>query len=407
MSYSLSTAATLIALIAALAMAPVAPEAGNVIFLAAGGFSVLLMFSRGKAPFRRPIVWMPLAGLLLVAIAYVVGAGSIDGLIGLAYFAPLFVIWPLVSAADGIRLEDAAGFVGVLALSGAGGAAVVAVMEVVATGTVRAGGGVANPIHFADVALLVGFAACAGCIARTGFLRFFFLLGPVLAAVAVVLSGTRGAVVAVAAMLAVAGIALVVLRLVSVKTAGLTVLALAVVGAVALWLGASQLSGIQRVLIDLADVLRTGLPTDESTFVRLQMLQGGFKAFLQAPIFGHGPLSFANIANDLSDLPPGTWPHLHNDLADFAASAGIVGLVAYGLFIAAPIAEVIQAKNGWARPQVLVLVSSLVAGYFVMGLTNAMFGILTVTTAYAAVCVVAGILAAQGDGQRPEAATSN
>ena len=193
------------------------------------------------------------------------------------------------------------------------------------------------------------------------------------------------------------GIALVVLRLVSLRAAALSVLVLAVGGAAALWLGASQLSGIQRVLVDLADVLKTGLPSDESTFIRLQMLQGGFKAFLQAPIFGHGPLDFAALANDLSDLPPGGWPHLHNDLADFAASAGMLGLVAFALFLMAPIVEVLRADVSKARQQALTLVSTLVAGYFVMGLTNAMFGILTVTTVYAAICVIAGILAAPGD----------
>lgn len=397
MSYSLSSASALVALIAVLAMAPVAPEAGNVIFLAAGGLAILLMFPRGLAQLRRPIIWMPLTGLLLMGVAYPIGAGTLDGLVGLAYFAPLFVIWPLIAAGEKIRFGDATGLVGLLALSGVAGAAIVAVMEVVATGTVRAGGGVANPIHFADVALLVGFAACAGCIGRTGLVRFLFLLGPVLAVVAVVLSGTRGAVVAVAAMLAVAGIALVVLRLVSLRAAALSVLVLAVGGAAALWLGASQLSGIQRVLVDLADVLKTGLPSDESTFIRLQMLQGGFKAFLQAPIFGHGPLDFAALANDLSDLPPGGWPHLHNDLADFAASAGMLGLVAFALFLMAPIVEVLRADVSKARQQALTLVSTLVAGYFVMGLTNAMFGILTVTTVYAAICVIAGILAAPGD----------
>src|SRR5690606_17140961 len=104
-------------------------------------------------------------------------------------------------------------------------------------------------------------------------------------------------------------------------------------GALALLLGASQLSGIQRVLIDVADVLQTGLPTDESTFIRLSMLRGGLEAFWQAPVFGHGPQAFVNLANELSGLPFGSGPHLHNDLADVAASAGIVGLLAYGLFL--------------------------------------------------------------------------
>jgi O-antigen ligase len=34
----------------------------------------------------------------------------------------------------------------------------------------------------------------------------------------------------------------------------------------------------------------------------------------------------------------------------------------------------------------------LVSGYFVMGLTNAMFGILTLTNFYAVICVITAIL---------------
>lgn len=396
MPYSLRTFAIFITLIATLAMGPVAPEAGNVIYLTIGIFCIPLIFLGERAQFSRPIVWMPLAGLLLLAVAYVIGARSVEGLGGLIYFAPLFVIWPLVSAAGKLDLREVGGFVGLLALSGSAGAAVVAVLEVVATGTVRAGGGVANPIHFADVALLVGFLACVGFAGAAGRVRYVFLLGPLLATVAVVLSGTRGAVVAVAAMCLAAGIVSVMVRLVPVRTAMLAALGLVVAGALALLLGASQLSGIQRVLIDVAEVLQTGLPTDESTFIRLSMLRGGLDAFLQAPVFGHGPQAFVNLANELSGLPFGSWPHLHNDLADFAASAGIVGLLAYGLFLAAPIAEAMRGSSDKAGRLVVVVISTLVAGYFVMGLTNAMFGILTVTTTYAVICVVAGTLAGRG-----------
>lgn len=395
MLYSIRSAAVLLALVATLAMAPVAPEAGNVIFLALGGLSIALMFQRGGAQFRRPIVWMPVLGLGLIALSYGIGAQSFEGLIGLAYFSPLFAIWPLLTAAEDMKADDSSGLIAILALGGVAGAAVVALMEVVATGTVRAGGGVANPIHFADVALLVGFIACAGLVGKVSLWRFLFLLGPVFATIAVVLSGTRGAVVAIAAMLAVAAIGLVVLRLVSFKKALIALVVLVVGGAVALLLGAGQLSGIQRVLLDVADVLQNGVPTDESTAIRLQMISGGIKAFLQAPIFGHGPLAFVNLANELSEMPFGSWPHLHNDLVDFAASAGIVGLVAYALFLLAPIVEVVRAPGSAAKPRILVLVSALVAGFFVMGLTNAMFGILTVTVTYAVICVVAGILVSQ------------
>lgn len=395
MPSSISISAVLLALVAALSLSPVAPEAGNVIFLAVGGLSILLMFPRWATQIRRPVVWMPLLGLVLIALSYGIGGRSFEGLIGLAFFAPVFAVWPLLTATHQIERDEHAGLFGILALGGVAGAAVIAMNDVAATGTVRAGESIANPIHFADVALLVGFLACTGMLRVGGKSRYLFLLGPLLAAVAVILSGTRGAVVAVAVMVAIAGVMIVVLRLVSVRSALITVAALVMAGLIAALLGAAQLSGIQRVLIDIADVLRTGLPTDSSTDIRLGMMRGGWEAFLLSPVFGHGPLNFTAVANEFSGLPTEAWPHLHNDLVDFAASAGILGLFAYVLLMAAPIIEVARMPRIPAKAPILVLISTLIGGFFVMGLTNAMFGILTVTTTYAAICVITGILVSQ------------
>lgn len=397
MTYPLRTILPFAALIAVLAMSPVAPEASNVIFLALGAFSILLMVPRGHKQFQRPIIWMPLLAMLLIAIAYGVGAKSVEGLVGLAYFAPVFAIWPMLNAAEDMKGLELPGLVGMLGLVGAAGAAIIVILEVSVSGNPRGGGTVANPIHFADVVLLVGFTACAGLIAKTGWSRLFFLVAPLLATVAVILSGTRGAVVAIAVMIVVAGVMLVALRLVSWRSTMLAMAVLIVVGVIAAFLGASQLSGVQRVLIDMRDVLNGSLPTDEATAIRLQMLTGGLRAFLEAPIFGHGPLNFVNVANVSATVSFEGAPHLHNDIVDFAASAGTVGLVAYALLLLAPIVEVVRAGKSWGRPRILVLVSSLMAGFFVMGLTNAMFGILAVTTTYAAICVVAGILVAQAN----------
>lgn len=397
MPYSLCTTLVLVALASVLSVAPVAPEAGNVIFLALGAVCIPLVFGRGIGQFRRPVVWMPLLGLLLIAVAYGLGSASITGLIGLAYFAPVVAILPLLSSAKDTNELSLPRFIGCASLAGVAAAAAVAVVEFVFTGQRRAGMSVANPIHFADVALLVGFLACAGMIAVKGQARYIFIAGPLFASVAVILSGTRGAVVAAVAMSMIAGVMLLALRLISMRSVLLAMALVLVAGLIAALLGAGNLSGIARVATDIAEILRTGMPTDGSTDIRLGMIRGGREAFFQAPIFGHGPLAFVNLANDLSGFPPGNWPHLHNDLADFAASAGVLGLTAYVLFILAPIAEVISMPKIVTKAQIFVLVSTLMGGFFLMGLTNAMFGILTVTTIYAAICVITGILVSQAN----------
>ena len=392
MTQSLKSIVPLIALIAVLAMAPVAPEAGNTLFLAAGAIGLLLMWPEAIVQVRRPIVWMQLTGLGLVGVAYGVSAG-IEGLVGLVYFAPLLAVWPLVTLLRESERSQVALLLGVLALCGASGAAIMAMFEVHATGTTRAGDMVANPIHFADVALLVGFASLVGVLAIKSTWKFVFLLAPAMALIAVLLSGTRGAVVAFVAMLAIAAVTGAIVRLYSRRWWLILGICLSIAVAAFLMLGGAQTSGFQRVLADIAATLSSGVPTDTSTAIRLQMYLGGLRAFLEAPIFGHGPLAFTAVADRLADQPFGGAPHLHNDLADMAASAGMFGVVAYGLFLLAPIVEIIRAPDKPAKKAGIVLVATLVGGFFVMGLTNAMFGILTVTVTFAAICVVTGLLA--------------
>lgn len=392
MTRSVHSMILLIALVAALAMAPVAPEAGNVLFLVAGGFALLLFRKRAAELLPRPIVWMPLAGLILMAVSYVIGAGSLEALIGVFYFAPLVAVWPLLALAGRDRPTEPA-LIGMLALCGAAGAAVVAIGEVASTGTFRAGTSVANPIHFADVALTAGFLTTIGFVYGKGAWRYSYLLGPVLAGTAVMLSGTRGAVVAFAAMILAAGLCATLLRLVSPRALLLTVAALGVALMIALIAGLAETSGLQRVMADLTDVLGGSLPDDRSTALRLQMYMGGVRAFLQSPLVGHGPFEFAALAGLLADVPFEGAPHLHNDPIDFAASAGGLGVVAYFLFLLAPLAEVLSARQSRTRDRLVVVVSTLTVGYFVMGMTNAMFGILTVTVLFAAICVIIGLLA--------------
>lgn len=69
----------------------------------------------------------------------------------------------------------------------------------------------------------------------------------------------------------------------------------------------------------------------------------------------------------------------------------MLGLVAYLLILLAPLVEAMRAPASPERRGLVVIAAALTAGYFVMGLTNAVFGILTLTTMYAAVCLVIGL----------------
>lgn len=380
------------AIAAALVMAPVAPEAGNILFLVAGAVAIFGLRPIDLAALSRPVILMPLLGLFVLGTSYALGAGTITGFAGLLAFAPLLAIWPLVALGNrGTTLAPS--LVAALCLVGVAGTMAIALNDFLLTGSTRAGGSIANPIHFADVALLAGFLSLLGMVYLKPTERYLYLLGPVMAGVAVVFSGTRGAIVALVVMAGVAVACAALFRQIRMRTLLVATTLLAVFLLIGFAAGMGQISGVQRILADVSDVLRSGVPSDGATAIRLSMYQGGLDAFLASPLFGHGPFAFVDAAAATQSAPLFVGaPHLHSDLIDFAASGGSLALIAYCLFLFAPLVEVLRAPASDNRAGLIIVVAALTAGYFVMGLTNAMFGILNLTVYFAAICVVVGLL---------------
>ena len=388
----LTIAIPIVGVIAALTIAPVAPEASNAIFVAASTIGFLLSWPQALTELNRPIVWMPLLGLFLTGLAYFISAG-IAGLAGLMYFLPLLCILPLVTLARNVERELFSGLVGLLALCGVVSAAIMAANEVRLTGTNRAGLFIANPIHFADVVLLVGLVGLVGVPSSRGWLRVVMAASPLVSIYPVALSGTRGAMVAVVAAFASFTIAAFWVRLAPRRLIVLGAIGLAILAGLFIVLGGGQLSGVQRVLSDITATLTDGAPADEATNLRLQMYLGGIRAFMEAPIFGHGPIEFTVVADRLADVSFGGSPHLHNDIVDMAASGGFFGVAAFMLFVGAPLVEAIRAPEWEGKPWMVAIAVTQVLAFVVMGLTNAMFGILTVTVTFTTICVLTSVLA--------------
>jgi O-antigen ligase len=108
-------------------------------------------------------------------------------------------------------------------------------------------------------------------------------------------------------------------------------------------------------------------------------------------------IEFTTSAAAFAPPGPGYAPssHLHNDLADFAVIGGLLGLICYGLLLAAPFAGGL-ATRGRHRHAALYLGVLASLGYLSMGLTNAMFGILTQTVVYGVLLALIAALAQLG-----------
>ena len=385
------------ALVAGLILPTIAPPVGNVISIAL--MLLGLFWLRGSPAtrdiLRQPSVWLSLlaGGVLLIALIPTARA-PIDIL-------AIFVLTPLWLAAPHTGLLHRFGarltpwLIGVLSLIGAAGGAAIAGFDVLVLGLPRGGYSVNNPIHLADLSLMLGFMALVGLLdKRRG--NLMFLLGPGFALATIWFSGSRGPLMAFIALLAVGGVTMAWLTLRPKQALALIVLGCLGLGVAGFGISHSGAAGRLGEIVNL-NMMLTGNTRDDSTNERLSMYRSAVGAFLASPVYGHGMMDYTTKAAEYA--PPGRSytpsGHLHNDLADFAVIGGSLGLLSYALLLLAPLAGGFAAQGRYRRPAIYL---GIVAptGYFAMGLTNAMFGILAQTTLYAVVLSLIAALAISG-----------
>ncbi|GHA22165.1 hypothetical protein GCM10007989_16930 [Devosia pacifica] len=380
------------------------PEAANIAFFVFCGLAIVgAPLFAWKGLLQHPGITLPLVATLLLLGAFSLSAEGPQDLLAIYLFTPLFLTAPMAAllGAGGrqVSLERAA----LAASAGAFFALAVALFDVTVAGHQRAGFSVNNPLHFAAIALTLGFLPPAAIPRSTGWRRTVMLCAPAAGAGAVILSGSRGPILAILPVLVIAifgylfMIGVRVRRLVLAMALGLMAVALLLTLA---WLGVLPGGG---TLHQVAAIITSGEAPDDSVAQRLLMYQSAYNAFLAAPVFGHGMADF--IAITASYAPAGTemptYDHLHNDIADFAVIGGLVGLVSYLLIIFAPLFEAARAPHHHRGPAVyLALV--LATAYLALGLTNAVFGIITQTVLFGFMAAYIVNLARAGTGALQE-----
>jgi O-antigen ligase len=332
----------------------------------------------------RPRVEIGAEGWWLL-VGFVLLAGVFAGNGTLAYAANflMLALVPLLTAA--LRANAAqsnADLMARLSLAGVGIAAAVALYQVAVEGRPRAAGIGSDEIWSATAALTIGWLTLIGLPAARGRWRFAYLFGPALGVMVVMLSGSRGPMLAVPILF---GVAFAMLRG---HRRWLAVLLVAVSGLVYFWPDTSRLTSIATIGKELA----TGVPlTDGSFDVRKGLLDAGWAAFKMSPWTGYGWSRFAEATapwtGRLQWVERSDAFHLHSDPLNFAVAGGVVGLAAYLAIILAPVAGAWRTPADSQRVARRLGVAILVAAYLGCGLTNTFFGFEMHTTLYA--CLVA------------------
>jgi O-antigen ligase len=137
---------------------------------------------------------------------------------------------------------------------------------------------------------------------------------------------------------------------------------------------------------------------DTNTSLRLALYEAGVRAFLEAPVFGHGwarlTTSVAPYLNANASLTPElrefalNLPQLHNDVINMAVAAGLVGIAVYALLIATPLVAAWRSSRDELYAFRLFGAAILCIAYVFDGLTDLMFGFEFHTMLYVALTAI-------------------
>jgi len=358
------------------------------------GLSLLLILWNFVKPPRLAFdlgAWMLLIAWALIAIAFAITnrPGTSDYLLSINF--AMFALYPLLAAAlQRFARPGNTTRVAVLALTGSFIALGVALFQVFVQHYGRAEGYASNPIPSATVALFLGVFALVGLFAIRSAWRHLFLLGPVAGVGTVLLAGSRGPLVAAPLLGLVALVMLPIRRVVSWGVAGAVV-----VVAVAAYLLKPSAFGRVAALPRMALDVVTGQPIawdfDQSGSIRYAIFEGSFAAFQRSPWIGYGWYRKVGVVAQYTPFNVGFGDprvaHLHSDILNLGVSAGLVGLLAYVLVLAAPVVSAVNSPRDSQFRGRLFLALSLSVGFLCCGAVNLLFGFEFMTTMY--VCLAA------------------
>ncbi|SDG88586.1 O-antigen ligase family protein [Pelagibacterium luteolum] len=336
--------ATWIVLVALLALANLFGNASPYIYLAVlvAAWPVLLLDGEVRRSMNRWESYAYLLAFLGLLIAFTFAAGGWEHFNNVGNFLPFLLFIPAIGLMNKSAGHGHTKVIAILALVGAIMSLGMALYDVSISGLPRAVGWVNTTNPFAVMCIMLGFLALMGFWAFSGWRRYVFFIGPVAGLYATVLAGTRSVLMIVMALAAIfivfvavrlAPRARIILAGAAIAGAGLAVAAIIVLGE-----NVRAFRALESIYLFVAE----GEAIDRSVAMRLELFRGGILAFLQEPIFGHGwrhhveaarPFMIdTTIADDVAG-----WSHLHNDYINFAALAGVFGLLAYFIYLLVPI----------------------------------------------------------------------
>jgi O-antigen ligase len=364
-------------LLAALGLAPALGYATTFVVLAA--CAVAALWQRGRLD---PPSLLLLTAFLLLTVSAVLTLRTPADLLPLLGFSALLFHAPLARLIGGADLTR-------YALIGAAVGLATTLLLRFGLNIPRAAEGfwLTDPYRLAVTTLVAAFLGL-GALFTDQPRRWWALLGLAAALIVIVLTGSRTALVALPVLLLVTGLCLArrpsIIAAVLVATAAIVIAALFV-----------ELPGTARIRLRdvLASIASGGPVADAAIDIRLGLYRAAAELFALSPLTGHGwgeatmPLVREQLTPE--QLSWGQVVHLHNDIAQFAVSGGLLGLIGWVLMLATPLAGWLWLPLAERTPQRRHALLVVMIGAAVLGLPDSYLAAPMTLTVY--VVLVAAI----------------
>lgn len=330
---------------------------------------------------------LSLSAMAVLAACFALTADEPADMLSIFNFLPFILAAPLYVLARRSEGRWAKPFL-YFCLAGAVSAVAIGVFDLFVRGYSRTEGYFAGAIIIGRLAVLFGFTAGALYFAEDDARKWRGAIGPVLALIATIFSGSRGIVIAIPPIAAVLAL-FVWLRNDIVGLHRPTMLAVIIAVGVSAIPLSIMLGGRLAMLATLGEAVVPGseVEFDLGTQFRLEFYAAGIQLFQQAPWLGYGWADIPRVAFTVLDesryfgaYSPDFF-HFHNDAINFGVAAGLVGLACWMVFMVAPIAGSLTRVFRWSGKVYVASVASTV--YFVTGLTDITLGYDMPTTAFA------------------------
>ncbi|MBU1307312.1 MAG: O-antigen ligase family protein [Alphaproteobacteria bacterium] len=311
--------------------------------------------------------------------SFLPSAKTSDDVMAFVDFLALPVILPAVALLS--RFGAGKGITAVAALATIGALASVAIglYEVRVLGQVRAkGNGESSSIFFSGMAALLAFFSLLGLQSSTSRLRWFFLFGNAAGVGAVLLGGTRGAMLAYGVLFSVFVAYTLTARNTALRMRLITVCL--VLATTVVFIGTLfDLTRLQTIFVTASEAATQGTVSDQATNERLVIYSAAIQSFLQSPLYGHGWWNrFAAAVPFMGQLgvdvhARDNHAHLHNDILNFGSAGGIIAIFGYLVLMASPIVGAFRSPRTQNWGLRMTAAVGLVGAYLVMGAVDTMF----------------------------------